>query len=311
MICNVDLIKKSVVEDARLLVINKLGPSNFEKPSIDKPLVYIGDRVDAIDLSEAAVTSWAANRFKPKFANNWVSGETRGEKTNITISIPENLRLALNVKYGGLSLAEANASLKGIDPDSLETGLTGSIKPGVSELFESNPELANVGTPEQYSQYLDTIFPDSKVKDIVYHGTRDKYDNLQGETFFSFEREYADNYSKVASKKEIESGVDKTPLIYAALINATTVTNQKDIANFTLPKEFDTVVGNDAIGTEKVIVPKNANQIHILGSKQDIEGFKEFTNQSTRPQLNNVSTLFNTFANVSDADVLELINECN
>ena len=281
MICNVDLIKKSVVEDARLLVINKLGPSNFEKPSIDKPLVYIGDRVDAIDLSEAAVTSWAANRFKPKFANNWVSGETRGEKTNITISIPENLRLALNVKYGGLSLAEANASLKGIDPDSLETGLTGSIKPGVSELFESNPELANVGTPEQYSQYLDTIFPDSKVKDIVYHGTRDKYDNLQGETFFSFEREYADNYSKVASKKEIESGVDKTPLIYAALINATTVTNQKDIANFTLPKEFDTVVGNDAIGTEKVIVPKNANQIHILGSKQDIEGFKEFAQQGT------------------------------
>jgi hypothetical protein len=52
-------------------------------------------------------------------------------------------------------------------------------------------------------------------------------------------------------------------------------------------------------------------QIHILGSQQDVEGFKEFTNQSTRPQLNNVSTLFNTFANVSDADVLELINECN
>ena len=48
-----------------------------------------------------------------------------------------------------------------------------------------------------------------------------------------------------------------------------------------------------------------------LGSKQDIDGFKQFANQSTRPQLNNVSTLFNTFANVSDADVLELINECN
>ena len=48
------------------------------------------------------------------------------------------------------------------------------IKQGVSELFESNPELANIGTPEQYSQYLDTIFPDSKVKDIVYHGTKSK-----------------------------------------------------------------------------------------------------------------------------------------
>ena len=34
-----------------------------------------------------------------------------------------------------------------------------TIKPGVSELFESNPELANIGTQEQYSQYLDTKQP--------------------------------------------------------------------------------------------------------------------------------------------------------
>ncbi len=34
-----------------------------------------------------------------------------------------------------------------------------SVKEGVSELFESNPELANIGTPEQYSQYLDTKQP--------------------------------------------------------------------------------------------------------------------------------------------------------
>ena len=45
------------------------------------------------------------------------------------------------------------------------------IKPGVQELFDSNPELSSIGTPQQYSQYLGTIFPDSQVKDIVYHGT--------------------------------------------------------------------------------------------------------------------------------------------
>jgi len=48
------------------------------------------------------------------------------------------------------------------------------IKSGVEELFDSNPELANIGTAEQYSQYLDTIFPDSQVKDIVYHGSKNK-----------------------------------------------------------------------------------------------------------------------------------------
>lgn len=44
------------------------------------------------------------------------------------------------------------------------------VKEGVKELFDSNPELASIGTPGQYSQYLDTIFPNSQVKDIVYRG---------------------------------------------------------------------------------------------------------------------------------------------
>jgi len=52
------------------------------------------------------------------------------------------------------------------------------IKPGVQELFDINPELASVGTPEQYSAYLDSIFPESKVKDVVYHGTNKKFDKF-------------------------------------------------------------------------------------------------------------------------------------
>lgn len=50
------------------------------------------------------------------------------------------------------------------------------VKQGVDFVFENTPELNNIGTQEQYSQYLDTIFPGSKVKDIVYHGT----DKLRG-----------------------------------------------------------------------------------------------------------------------------------
>jgi hypothetical protein len=51
-------------------------------------------------------------------------------------------------------------------------------KEGVTELFESTPELANIGTPQQYSQYLDSIFPESKVKDIVYHGTHTRFNKF-------------------------------------------------------------------------------------------------------------------------------------
>ena len=49
-----------------------------------------------------------------------------------------------------------------------------TVKSGVSEIFEANPELTSIGTPAQYSQYLESIFPNSEVKDIVYHGSNSK-----------------------------------------------------------------------------------------------------------------------------------------
>ena len=54
-----------------------------------------------------------------------------------------------------------------------------AVKPGVQELFEINPELSSVGTPEQYSAYLDSIFPQSKVKDVVYHGSNQKIEQFE------------------------------------------------------------------------------------------------------------------------------------
>ncbi|MCF7833757.1 MAG: hypothetical protein K9L98_00285 [Candidatus Pacebacteria bacterium] len=51
------------------------------------------------------------------------------------------------------------------------------VKEGVDFVFQQNPELANIGTIEQYSKYIDTIFPESKLKDIVYHGTK-TYEDL-------------------------------------------------------------------------------------------------------------------------------------
>ena len=95
------------------------------------------------------------------------------------------------------------------------------VKEGVSELFESNPELATIGTQEQYSQYLDTIFPDSKVKDIVYHGSHlsgiEKFDFTKQRTnltnylpkggYFTSEKLVANSYSDVKGK------------IYSVLLN--------------------------------------------------------------------------------------------
>lgn len=48
------------------------------------------------------------------------------------------------------------------------------VKEGVEFVFEEYPLLARIGNMEEYSEYLDTIFPDSKIKDILYHQTSSK-----------------------------------------------------------------------------------------------------------------------------------------
>jgi|688.fasta_scaffold00608_29 hypothetical protein len=52
------------------------------------------------------------------------------------------------------------------------------VKQGVEELFRLRPELAAIGTPQQYTEYINTIFPGSAVKDILYHGTYEFFEEF-------------------------------------------------------------------------------------------------------------------------------------
>ena len=78
------------------------------------------------------------------------------------------------------------------------------IKEGVDFVFEQKPELADIGTPEQYSAYADTIFPESQMRDIVYHGTAskekiEKFDfdrsNYGNAVFFTKDKKFAETYA--------------------------------------------------------------------------------------------------------------------
>lgn len=71
---------------------------------------------------------------------------------------------------------EYNWQREEVIPETTEKVPTESleVKPEVKEIFESNPELQSIGTVEQYSKYIDSIFPESKVKEVVYHGSMSK-----------------------------------------------------------------------------------------------------------------------------------------
>lgn len=250
---------------------------------------------------------------------------------------------------GGTNYTENEIATPGVEIQEKPQGV--SAKEGVQELFESNPELASIGTQEQYSQYLDTIFPDSKVKDIVYHGTVhifDKFVNRAsfytkiedikkntlhfGRAIFSFVndleftsvKEQEIRYNKVKELgynvppfnifkrlipilyelegkryyEEIKERLNKhfskeevdeyfSPRIVYAIINIKNpLYTDKPVNDNLIVTDSDSIIGYEerygSKSTSKEISVFEPEQIHILGNKQDIEGFKNFVKNNTK-----------------------------
>ena len=161
------------------------------------------------------------------------------------------------------------------------------IKEGVGFVFEQNLELIKIGSEEQYSEYIDTIFPDSKVRDIVYHGGDVKeFTEREEGSYFTKDKNYAENHGNVIPViLNIKKGA-RIPVVSKTSI----AVDFKDQL-----KDFDGVVGEEAFGivekNNKSFIAKGEayvvfkpEQIHILGSEKDIENFKKFVEEKNKNQ---------------------------
>ena len=201
------------------------------------------------------------------------------------------------------------------------------------EAFFAQPQI----TPQQkqqalqlYSQYLDTIFPDSKVKDIVYHGTDKElkkfYDNLRSGIHFgtlkqaegrrrATDFEFKKNAKFISAIIDLKNplktkdfdwekagdaftswqpGDDLSDLDFTEYLISSGIIKEEEIqdaeGDFDLinKKGYDGVIyKNEGAGEktgENSYAVSKSEQIHILGSKQDIEGFKEFVGKKEKPK---------------------------
>jgi hypothetical protein len=170
--------------------------------------------------------------------------------------------------------------------------------------------VQEIVTPQQkqqalqlYSQYLDTIFPDSKVKDIVYHGSNTKFDGFLEDNLNYF------------GTQDIANGYGKN--LYPAVIeinkpyyeDSGNLSNQsyEDLYDKLDESGSDGFISNGNKEDNKIFVPKSEEQIHRLGSKQDIEGFKEFVGGKTNVEAQ-VETQEN---NEEQTDLIPQIEELN
>ena len=167
------------------------------------------------------------------------------------------------------------------------------IKEEVNFAFEQNPKLSQIGTKEQYSEYLDTIFPESKVRDIVYHASSNKIekfrDNMFG-AYFSYSP-IQGVYGEVINNALLNI---KSLLIKPKPEDSTEekVIYDKEYRSYNNPSfspegdriyKYDASVENSTVTKEGIqIKVRNPEQIHILGSEQDMENFKKFVESESK-----------------------------
>lgn len=212
-----------------------------------------------------------------------------------------------------------------------------SISPSAKKVWNKlgNEILPNHEAEKLYAKYLETIFPESKVKDIVWHGTRGEWykteqfnTNLAGTS--SNNKENTDGVYFIKYKQAASAFGDKKT-IFPAIIdikNPNIVPLTDFNKSWTSKEKYSQMKNGDGIIAEQEKSPEeyykealdkyneaqkdedemarrfsrkpggpedfyeeqlsttyvvyNPLQIHILGSKSDIEKFKEFVSKNKK-----------------------------
>jgi hypothetical protein len=178
--------------------------------------------------------------------------------------------------------------------------------------IKTSDEIQQI-TPQQkqqaislYSQYLDTIFPDSKVKDIVYHGKNEGNSldltlyEKDHDIYFAPSKEEAEYWGGRPGKTGYLKK-NTNPETFNIMINGRDA-NLEEKKEY-LKKLFEikitpAIINNPYSGITQTDDGRNLKeysskpeQIHILGSKRDIEGFKEFVSKKeVEGEKNNLTT---------------------
>lgn len=212
----------------------------------------------------------------------------------------------------------------------------------IQDIFNKNPKLASIGTPEQYSQYLDAIFPDSEVKDIYLHQTNIDFkdigfdknkigSNTNNNGYYGYGFYFVKDtgtpidggWGGFASAPIAYGEIEMPVILNIKKIKNGITTIQKDPKKLTakLKKE-----GYDSINAPDGLVVFKSEQIHILGSKQDIEGFRKFIsrpNQSDSQRvaqasgslsrfIDNIKSKFNLNVNyITEFQAREILSKYN
>ena len=161
----------------------------------------------------------------------------------------------------------------------LRQGIAKKIESGYKTIKKTITLEQEQQAKEIYSKYLDTIFSESKVKNIAYHD----YDN-EGKQF----KETRTGIFTTGNNNWWQKGKYKYSLLINVLspkiintgINSDTA---REFFSNPVNNDYDTLITLGLNDIDKAVyVLRTSKQIHILGSKQDVENFKKFIEEKNK-----------------------------
>lgn len=164
-----------------------------------------------------------------------------------------------------------------------------SLTKDVRFIFEINPELSVIGTSEQYLQYIESIFPESKKQEVVYHGTNkfegDEFDIAKsrfGVGFYFADREYLkwDKRGEKVIPVKINANYKSVELPRLEFMVPRAEIEEKRKA---IKEGYNSLKVTNQDKSQEYYIVFNSGQIHIFGSKPDLLGFKEFIKNNNVP----------------------------
>jgi len=184
-----------------------------------------------------------------------------------------------------------------------------SVK-SIDETFENTKALTDVGTKEEYESYVENVFPESKNKTIYYHGSKSQFDEFNLENisknsgdrglfgegiYLSPDKAVSENYGDknykvvVNVKNTFTKTAENFEKLYQKLKHLNIpkhvfdgqalamITQRKGVSTDEVTQAIKDLGFDSAVNWTELVVfdPKN---VHILGSKNDIENFKRYKN---------------------------------
>jgi len=162
------------------------------------------------------------------------------------------------------------------------------LKEGINFVFENNPELAKIGSKEEYSKYLKSIFPESKLKDILYHGSS-KNDISN---FIPGKLEIGVHFGTLDAAKH-RGKKSESYKIYTALVNISKMKELPDLYVFNQHNVFNYLL------REGIVNEKEREYMNNLYNKNPVNNYRD----------NGGDAMFEYLQNRMDADSLKYINE--